>query len=131
MTIFGSRKALRENNGKRLRLGCPPPVMPARRPPAALPPTPAEYGAPDVAKKTGDNGEAVEDCVRQLVIRPERCGRPDGSRRELVANIEIRRALISGQVKRIRRVVTAGKDRAERRAASAELCPLSVAFDNV
>src|SRR5439155_12190879 len=52
LTIFRSRKALRENNGKRLRLGNPPPVMPARRPPAAVPPTPAEYGAPDVAKKT-------------------------------------------------------------------------------
>ena len=65
-------------------------------------------------KEDGGNGEAVQDCVRQLVIRPERCGRPDGIRRELVANVEIRRALISGQVKRIRRVVTAGNDRAER-----------------
>ena len=53
MTIVGSRKALRENNGKRLRLGNPPPVIPARRPPAGLPPTAAEYGAPEVAKKTG------------------------------------------------------------------------------
>lgn len=68
-------------------------------------------------KQDGRNGEAVEDCVRPLVIRPARCGRPDCSRRELVAKIEIRRALISGQVKRIRRG-SCCRERSRRKGAS-------------
>src|SRR6266508_4463265 len=49
---LGERKELRGNSGRRLRTE-PPPVRPLLGAPAGLPPTIAEYGWPEAAKKAG------------------------------------------------------------------------------